>query len=76
MMNDIKGFREYNIKQTKLDTIEIDIVADKALSTIQIEKIKSHTEKYLEPNLFIKVNQVDKIEKGVNGKMKHFQSLI
>lgn len=76
IMNDIKGFREYNIKQTRLDTIEIDIVADKALSTIQIEKIKSHTEKYLEPNLFIKVNQVDKIEKGVNGKMKHFQSLI
>lgn len=76
MMSDIKELREYNIKQTKLDTIEFDIVSGSSLSKLQIEKIKTHTEKYLEPNLVIKVNQVEKIEKGANGKMKHFQSLL
>ncbi|HMQ48392.1 MAG TPA: hypothetical protein PKA00_13430 [Saprospiraceae bacterium] len=76
MMKDIPGFREYNIKQTALDCIEYDIVCDQPLNDKHKKKIEELTFQYLEPNIRVLIREVALIERGVNGKMKHFQSLI
>lgn len=76
MMKDIPGFREYNIKQTALDRIEFDVVCDEPLTEGQKMRIQDLTFQYLEPGIHILIREVPKIERGSNGKMKHFQSLI
>lgn len=76
LMANMNGLKEYNIKQTALDTIEYDIVAEVDFDEKIIDMVKKVTFKYLEPGLKVKVNKVDAIKRTASGKFKHFQSFI
>ncbi|MDQ3393966.1 MAG: phenylacetate--CoA ligase family protein [Bacteroidota bacterium] len=76
LMANMKGLKEYNIKQTAIDTIEYDIVAEADFDEKLVEMIEKVTYKYLEPGLKVKVNKVDAIKRTAAGKFKHFQSYI
>lgn len=66
--------KEFIIRQTSMDTFEFDVVSDTPLKPNDVEELKKTAEDYLEPNLNIIVNQVDKIERPASGKIKHFYS--
>ncbi|CAN5282380.1 phenylacetate--CoA ligase family protein [soil metagenome] len=76
LMNNIKGLKEYNIKQTALDTLEYDFVAEGNVDDKVRKMVENVTFEYLEPGLKIKINKVDLIKRTAAGKFKHFQSFI
>ena len=51
IIEDDGNVKEFVIKQTKLDSFEIDYVSEKALSSAQIDEIQKAIDLYLEPNL-------------------------
>lgn len=66
--------KEFIIRQTSFTEFEFDIVADRALTAKEENLIRGKTELYLEPNLSIKFNYLDKINRPASGKIKHFYS--
>ena len=68
--------KEFIIKQTKLDTFEIEYVADAALVSEQIQKIKSAIDLYLEPNLNFSFTRKTVLERTNRGKLKQFRSYL
>ena len=66
--------REFVVRQTKLDTFVLDVVATEKLSEEEIDDIHQKMEMYLEPGLTIEINYVDKIARKSNGKIQHFYS--
>ena len=68
--------KEFIIRQTALDSFEFDVVSDKPLNPSDIKELKKTAEEYLESGLRIIVNKVEKIERPVSGKIKHFYSEI
>lgn len=75
MMDRIPGLREYNIKQTAVDTLEFDLVMDSSLDERGEDEIRRLALKYLEPGMKILFHKVEKIVRTPSGKMKHFQAL-
>lgn len=75
MMDRIPGLREYNIKQTAVDTLEFDLVMDSTMDDRSEEELRRLALKYLEPGMKIHFNKVEKIVRTPSGKMKHFQAL-
>lgn len=75
MMDRIPGLREYNIKQTAVDTLEFDLVMDSTMDDRSEEGLRRLALKYLEPGMKIHFNKVEKIVRTPSGKMKHFQAL-
>ncbi len=68
--------KEFIIRQTKLDTFVLDVVATKKLKEMEVDNIKMNMEKYLESGLHIDINYVDEIPRKSSGKIQHFYSEI
>ena len=68
--------KEFIIRQIELDTFIFDVITSRELKTHEIDKIKEKMVQYLEPNLKLIINRVDKIKRPNSGKIKHFYSEI
>lgn len=76
IIEDDGNVKEFIIKQTKIDTFEIEYVADTALVSEQIQKIKSAIDLYLEPNLNFTFTRKTVLERSNRGKLKQFKSYL
>lgn len=74
IIEDDGNVKEFIIKQTKLDTFEIEYVAEKELDSEQIQKIKEAIDLYLEPNLNFTFTHKVVLERSKSGKLKQFYS--
>lgn len=68
--------KEFIVKQTKIDSFEIEYVSEKELSLEQISKIEDAISLYLEPNLRFVFVQKTSLARTNRGKLKQFQSLL
>lgn len=64
------------IKQTKIDTFDIEYVSKEELKQVQIKAIESAIENYLEKGLLINFVRKETLERSKSGKLKQFVSLI
>ena len=76
IIKDDVNVKEFIVKQTKLDTFEVEYVSTKELSSEQIEKIEKEMTVYLEEGLHIFFNRKEKLERSKSGKLKQFVSLV
>jgi phenylacetate-CoA ligase len=76
IIKDDVNVKEFIVKQTKLDTFEVEYVSTKELSSEQIEKIEKEMIVYLEEGLHIFFNRKEKLERSKSGKLKQFVSLV
>ena len=76
IIEDDGNVKEFVIKQTKLDSFEIDYVSKKVLSTTQIEEIQKAIDLYLEPNLKFTYTRKEFLTRSNRGKLKQFTSLL
>ena len=76
IIEDDGNVKEFVIKQTKLDSFEIDYVSETALSTAQIDEIQKAIDLYLEPNLNFSYTRKDFLIRSNRGKLKQFTSLL
>ena len=76
IIEDDGNVKEFVIKQTKLDSFEIDYVSEKELSTSQINEIQKAIDLYLEPNLKFTYTRKDFLKRSNRGKLKQFTSLL
>ena len=76
IIEDDGNVKEFVIKQTKLDSFEIDYVSEKALSTAQIDEIQKAIDLYLEPNLKFTYTRKEFLTRSNRGKLKQFTSLL
>ena len=76
IIEDDGNVKEFIIKQTQLDTFEIQYVSEIELNTEQIEKIKSAIDLYLEPNLNFTFTRKTVLERTNRGKLKQFKSYL
>lgn len=76
IIEDDGNVKEFVIKQTKLDSFEIDYVSEKTLSTAQIDEIQKAIDLYLEPNLKFSYTRKDFLTRSNRGKLKQFTSLL
>ncbi|BDU24166.1 phenylacetate--CoA ligase family protein [Flavobacterium sp. GSB-24] len=74
IIEDDGNVKEFIIKQTHLDTFEIEYVAEKELDSAQIQKIKDAIDLYLEPNLNFTFTRKTVLERTNRGKLKQFKS--
>lgn len=68
--------REFVIRQTKIDTFEIDYTSEKPLNTAEIEHIETVFSDYLEPGLQYVFQHKSVLERNTSGKLKQFTSLL
>jgi len=76
IIEDDGNVKEFIIKQTQLDTFEIEYVSEIELSTEQIQKIKNAIDLYLEPNLNFTFTRKMVLERTNRGKLKQFKSYL
>lgn len=76
IIEDDGNVKEFVIKQTKLDSFEIDYVSEKELSSAQIDEIQKAIDLYLEPNLKFTYTRKDFLTRSNRGKLKQFTSLL
>ena len=76
IIEDDGNVKEFVVKQTKIDTFEIEYASEKILSDKQIETIKFAISKYLEPGLQFNFIHKEKLERSKSGKLKQFVSLV
>ena len=74
IIEDGGNVKEFIIRQTKLDTFEIDYVSSIALTSKQILEIEKAIANYLEPGLHFTYNRKEVLERTKRGKLKQFQS--
>ena len=74
IIEDGGNVKEFIIRQTKLDTFEIDYVSSIALTSRQIMEIEKAIANYLEPGLHFTYNRKEVLERTKRGKLKQFQS--
>lgn len=75
VIEDDGAITEFVVRQTKLDTFEIDYVGEEMLSQKRTQEIQQALDKYLEPGLHIIFNKFDTIKRQKSGKLKQFTSL-
>ena len=68
--------KEFVIKQTKIDTFDIEYVSELELTKAQIQQIEKAITTYLESGLTFSFNRKEKLERSKSGKLKQFVSLI
>lgn len=68
--------KEFVIKQTKIDTFEIEYCSDLELNEEQLNRIKLALTSYLESGLNFVFKRKEKIERSSSGKLKQFVSVI
>lgn len=76
IIEDDGNVKEFVIKQTKIDTFEIEYVSETELNLAQIKKIKEAITLYLEPNLKFSFLRKKSLERSNRGKLKQFKSMI
>ena len=76
IIEDDGNVKEFIIKQTKIDTFEIDYVSEKELLLEQISKIEEAIALYLEPNLNFIFTRKNSLGRSNRGKLKQFKSMI
>ena len=76
IIEDDGNVKEFVIKQTKIDTFEVEYVRETELNLVQIQKIENAIEIYLEPNLNFTFIQKNTLERSARGKLKQFVTFI
>lgn len=76
IIEDDGNVKEFIVRQTKLDSFEIDYVSSAELTSEQIQEIEKAIAKYLEPGLHFTYNRKEVLERTKRGKLKQFQSMI
>ena len=76
IIEDDGNVKEFVIKQTKIDTFEVEYVSKSALNNNQLDIIKNTITTYLEPGLTFSFNRKEKLERSKSGKLKQFVSLV
>ncbi|WP_431243538.1 phenylacetate--CoA ligase family protein [Flavobacterium sp. P21] len=76
IIEDDGNVKEFIIKQTKIDSFEIEYIAEKELVSAQIQKIKEAIDLYLEPNLNFTFTRKTVLERTNRGKLKQFKSYL
>ena len=76
IIEDDGNVKEFIIKQTKINTFEIEYVSETELDLAQIKKIEEAIAIYLEKGLAFKFTRKEKLERSKSGKLKQFISLI
>jgi len=76
IIEDDGNVKEFIIKQTEIDSFEVEYVSENELSENQIHKIEEAIALYLEPGLkFIFVRKAA-LERSNRGKLKQFKSML
>lgn len=76
IIEDDGNVKEFVIKQTKIDTFDIEYVSEFQLTDIQIEKIEKAITTYLESGLTFTFSRKEKLVRNKSGKLKQFVSLV
>lgn len=76
IIEDDGNVKEFVIKQTKIDTFDIEYVSETELNLEQIHKIEAAIALYLEKGLIFTFVRKEKLERSKNGKLKQFVSLL
>ena len=76
IIEDEGNVKEFVIKQTKIDTFEIEYLSETELNLAQIEKIEKAIALYLEPNLKFSFLRKKSLERSNRGKLKQFKSML
>ncbi|WP_026712845.1 phenylacetate--CoA ligase family protein [Flavobacterium daejeonense] len=76
IIEDDGNVKEFVIKQTKIDSFEIEYVSEAELDLAQIQKIKDAISLYLEPHLHFNFIRKNSLERTSRGKLKQFTSFI
>ena len=76
IIEDDGNVKEFVIKQTKIDSFEIEYVSETALTLEQTKKIELAIELYLEPHLHFKFIRRKQLERSSRGKLKQFKSML
>lgn len=76
IIEDDGNVKEFVIKQTKIDTFDIEYVSQTELNWEQIEKIEAAIGLYLEKGLIFTFIRKEKLERSKRGKLKQFKSLL
>lgn len=76
IIEDDGNVKEFVVKQTKIDTFDIEYVSQNKLTENQILNIEKAIATYLEPRLTFTFTRKEKLERSKSGKLKQFVSLI
>ena len=76
IIEDDGNVKEFVIKQTKIDTFEVEYVSENALTESQILTIEKAITTYLESGLTFTFTRKEKLERSKSGKLKQFVSLV
>ena len=76
IIEDDGNVKEFIVKQTKVNTFEIEYVAENELNSEQIQKIEGAISLYLEPGLNFNFIRKKVLERTNRGKLKQFKSYI
>ena len=76
IIEDDGNVKEFVIKQTKIDTFDIEYVSEKALTSAQIQAIEKAITTYLESGLTFNFLRRETLERSKSGKLKQFVSLL
>lgn len=76
IIEDDGNVKEFVIKQTKIDTFDIEYVSKTELNLEQIQKIEAAITLYLEKGLVFTFVRKEKLERSKSGKLKQFVSLL
>jgi phenylacetate-CoA ligase len=76
IIEDDGNVKEFVIKQTKIDTFDIEYVSKTELNLEQIQKIEAAITLYLEKGLVFTFIRKEKLERSKSGKLKQFVSLM
>ncbi len=76
IIEDDGNVKEFVIKQTKIDTFDIEYVSQKEVTESQIQNIEKAITTYLETGLTFSFTRKEKLERSKSGKLKQFVSLV
>ena len=76
IIEDDGNVKEFVIKQTKIDTFNIEYVSEFELTKVQIQQIEKAITTYLENGLTFSFIRKEKLERSKSGKLKQFVSLV
>lgn len=76
IIEDDGNVKEFVIKQTKIDTFDIEYVSGFELTSSQIQQIEKAITTYLESGLTFSFTRKEKLERTKSGKLKQFVSLV
>ena len=76
IIEDDGNVKEFVIRQTTMDTFEVDYTSEKELSENQIKKIEAAIALYLEPGLRFTFVRKPSLARSSSGKLKQFRSML